>query len=124
MKLRMRGGSIRLRLTRSEVDQLAGDAGVVEETVRFGSAASLTYRIRRAEVPALAASLSGTTIDVVVPLATITAWAGSDEVGFEARQPTGSGEHLSILVEKDWACLTSRAGEDDADAFPNPNTSC
>jgi hypothetical protein len=31
---------------------------------------------------------------------------------------------LRILVEKDWNCLTPRAGEDDSDSFANPNKSC
>jgi hypothetical protein len=31
---------------------------------------------------------------------------------------------LQILVEKDFACLTPRKGEDDGDAFPNPNETC
>jgi hypothetical protein len=120
MKLRMRGSSLRLRLTKTEVEHLAGDPGVVTETVSFGRAATLTYRIRRAEVPAVAASLKGTTIDVVAPLAIIDAWASSDEVGFEAKQSVGGADVLSILVEKDWSCLVPRAGENDADAFPHP----
>jgi hypothetical protein len=45
-------------------------------------------------------------------------------VGFEAEQSTGGSERLRILVEKDWACLTARDGEEDVDAFPNPNVSC
>lgn len=124
MKLRARGSSLRLRLTQKEVDRLAGAEGVVEETVHFGPHASLTYRIRRAEVPALSASLEGTRIDVVAPPATIDAWAKSEQVGFEAEQSTGGPEPLRILVEKDWACLTARDGEEDVDAFPNPNVSC
>ncbi|MGH8167708.1 MAG: DUF7009 family protein [Woeseiaceae bacterium] len=30
------------------------------------------------------------------------------------------GDELSILVEKDFACLAPREGEDDSDKFPNP----
>lgn len=124
MKLRARGSSLRLRLTKGEVDRLAGDEGSVEEIMRFGPTAAFTYRIRRGEVAAVGASLEGATIDVVVPRAILDAWAKSEEVGFEAEQATGGPEPLRILVEKDWACLTTRAGEDDTDAFPNPNTSC
>ena len=124
MKLRVRGSSLRLRLTRMEVERLAGPEGCVEDAVHFGPQASLTYRIRRAEVPALSASLEGTTIDVVAPSATVDAWAKSELVGFEAEQSTGAPEPLRVLVEKDWACLTTRDGEEDVDAFPNPNLSC
>ena len=31
------------------------------------------------------------------------------------------GEKLSILIEKDFACLAPRAGEDEADMYPHPN---
>jgi hypothetical protein len=124
MKLRLRGNSLRLRLTKTEVERLAGELGSVTETVRFGPTTLLVYRLRRAEVPSVAAALEHTTIDVVVPAATIDAWASSEQVGFEADQSIGDGGRLHILVEKDWTCLTGRPGEDDVDTFPNPNTSC
>ena len=122
MKLRLRGSSLRLRLTRTEVELLAREEGSVDETVRFGPRTSLTYRIRRADVPAVTASLDSTTIDVAVPRATIDAWARSEQVGFEAEQSVGGSDLLHILVEKDWTCLTARPGEEDVDTFPNPNS--
>lgn len=124
MKLRVRGNSLRLRLTRSEVDQLAAGAAPVEERVRFAPGSALVYSIERGERSALRAELEGTTVRVIAPRAVVEAWAGSDEVGFEAEQPTGDGQTLRVLVEKDWNCLTSRPGEEDVDTFPNPNTSC
>jgi hypothetical protein len=124
MKLRIRGSSLRLRLTRTEVERLAGAEGSVEDTVRFAPATSLTYRVRRAETHAACASFDGATVDVLVPSATVIAWASSDQVGFEAEQSVGDGPPLRILVEKDWTCLTARTGEEDVDTFPNPNTSC
>ena len=46
MKLRIRGNSIRLRLSRTEVAQFAGN-GNVEDTVEFGSSQpGLVYCIR------------------------------------------------------------------------------
>ena len=124
MKLRVRGSSLRLRLTRTEVERLAGPEGSVEDTVSFGPATSLTYRIRRAETPAVRASLDGTTIEVVVPRSTLDPWASSEQVGFEAEQSVGDAAPLRIVVEKDWTCLTSRAGEEDVDTFTNPNKTC
>jgi hypothetical protein len=124
MKLRVRGSSLRLRLTRTEVERLAGTEGCVEDTVRFGPATSLTYRIRRGEGSAVRASLDGATIEVVVPRATLDPWASSEQVGFDAEQPVGDSAPLRIVVEKDWTCLTARAGEEDVDTFPNPNKSC
>ena len=36
-------------------------------------------------------------------------------------QDVGGDEPLRILVEKDFACLVEREGEDDSDAFPHPD---
>jgi hypothetical protein len=52
VKLRIKGDSLRLRLTRGEVQQLA-QQGCVEERVHISAQGVLVYRIRR--VPAQAA---------------------------------------------------------------------
>jgi len=122
MKLRVRGNSLRLRLTRAEVDRLCAKERV-EEQIRFGPKTSLSYAIERGDVGATRADLEGNAVRVIAPHAVVEAWAKSDQVGFEAEQSTGDGQVLRILVEKDWNCLTSRAGEEDVDTFPNPNTS-
>ena len=133
MKLRMRGDSIRLRLTQGEVTALV-ETGLVEERVTFGPSVSLTYAIatdsKSSKVEAILEN-GTTTARVVVraPAQLVHAWAKDPkEVGFEAAQDVGTtkeeGKTLRILVEKDFACLVERPHEDNADAFPNPNTSC
>ena len=42
-----------------------------------------------------------------------------DQVG-EGEQQHDNGDVLSILVEKDFACLAPREGEDESDMFPHP----
>ena len=54
MKLRIRGDSLRLRLTRGEVEALA-DSGEVRETIHFGPSA-LDYVLRSAAIAAPRAS--------------------------------------------------------------------
>lgn len=112
MKLRIRGDSLRLRLTRGEVAALAAE-GRVEETTSFGGGAVLRYAITLGDV--LGAKLDGSKIEVTVARETAERWARSDEVGIE-----GAQDALRILIEKDWSCLKPRDGEDDADAFPHP----
>ena len=124
MKLRVRGSSIRLRLTRVEVDNLVGPAGMVHEDVCFAPGVSLGYRLRRGKVSAVEAVFDGSNIEVVAPDALIERWASTDEVGFEVEQIVPGGVPLRILVEKDWNCLTPRSGEDDSDSFENPNKAC
>ena len=120
MKLRVRGSSLRLRVTRGEVEQLRAGA-VVAESVAFGSG-SLIYALTVADVPAMRASFDGGRIEVTLPRAQAERWLRSEEVGMQARQEVGEGGPLQLLVEKDFACLKPRQGEDDADAFPHPLT--
>lgn len=123
MKLRTRRNSIRLRLSRGEVATFA-ERGEVRETITFGPGpdARLTYAVVASPTAAaIGARIEGGAIVVEVPSAVARAFVEPDRVGVEGAQPTGTAEDaLTILLEKDFACLAPRAGEDDADAFPNP----
>lgn len=123
MKLRIRGSSIRLRLSQGEVARLA-ETGRVDDAIVFGPARQLSYSLVAADVPAPSATFEGSAIVVSVPRDRARAWAASDEVGIEAAHDVGNGATLSILIEKDFACLVPRKGEDDGDAFPNPRGAC
>lgn len=119
MKLRIRGDSIRLRLTQTEVRVLAG-GGVVEMSTRFAPGQRLVCAL----VPSLGAQTSSASLrdgrlEVLVPSDRVRSWARSEEVSLSAEQPTGPESLLSILIEKDFQCLSHR-GEDDADAYPHP----
>jgi hypothetical protein len=122
VKLRVRGNSLRLRLTRPEVSAI-GRGERIEETVTFAPGERLVYALEcgGGEV---GARFAGGRITVSVPAATAAAWSASDRVGIEAEQAVEAGVALRILIEKDFACLTAREGEDDTDAFPNPHESC
>ena len=47
-------------------------------------------------------------------------WVDSDEVSISSEQQLDQGGLLKILVEKDFACLAPREGEDESDMFPHP----
>lgn len=123
MKLRVRGNSLRLRLSRSEVETF-DQVGRVEEAVRFGPGAQLVYAVERAPDGALSARLEGALVTVSIPAALAGPWCRTEQVGLEADQPTGDGQTLRILIEKDFTCLKTRSGEDESDAFPNPHDHC
>jgi hypothetical protein len=125
MKLRIRGNSLRLRLTRTEVDALAND-GRVEDAIAFapGESNRLVYAIVAREANGVSAEWTGRAMTVTLPSSLARDWATSERVGIEHEQPIGDAGTLRILVEKDFACLTPRKGEDDENAFPNPNASC
>ncbi len=121
MKLRIRGNSLRLRLTRTEVASLA-DSGEVCERTAFGGDSELRYCLRSdAEASRITARFADARIDVIVPAAIVSRWAASEQVSIESEQPIGSNDRLTLLVEKDFACLVERPGEDDSDAYPHPS---
>lgn len=123
MKLRIKGNSARLRLSQSEVSELAAGGSVVD-SIAFGPQPEerLSYRIVVSDdVSAIAAELSGSVITFVLPANAAREWAASGNVSLKADQPAGDEGTLRILIEKDFACLNPRRGEDETDMFPNPN---
>lgn len=113
MKLRFHGNSVRLRLSQSEVARLA-ETGKVEETITFPLDRKLSYSIECGIGGAVAATLDGSNIRVLLPADLSKAWIESDQTGIE-----GGTESLRVLVEKDFQCL-HHGSKEDADAFPNP----
>jgi len=119
MKLRIKGDSLRLRVTQGELGEFAS-RGRVEDRIRFAAGHSLTYRLSiDRSASHLAAGLSGDAIEVRVPEALAREWSGTDLVTLAGTQDLGDGA-LRIVVEKDWACLAPREGEDESDSFPHP----
>ena len=106
---------MRYRLTRPEVARLHG-GGEIEETAHFAVGQTLTYRIRKdSRATEVRAELFDGKITVHAPARIIDNWATSDDVGIAARD----GD-LRIAIEKDFRCLTRRAEEDEAGAYPHP----
>lgn len=120
MKLRLRDNSIRLRLTQPEVDSMQTD-GRVASRVPFAGGAALEYSLQRSdESGAVTAEFNGATLNVIVPAEVVREWAATEQVSIAAEQPLDGGASLKILVEKDFACLSPREGEDESDMFPHP----
>jgi hypothetical protein len=113
MKLRFHAGTLRLRLSQSEVALIAA-GGRVEETVTFAPGKVFSYALETGSAPAVTATLSENRIRVTIPPARAATWAGSDETGIEEK-----GGSLRILVQKDFLCAHPES-EEDLDAFPNP----
>lgn len=115
MKLRIKGNTLRLRLSQGEIEQFSQD-GEVTESIVFGSNASLRYSIKRVEKAQITANMHNGHVVVEVPVDVSKQWVNSDQVGFEKVMDNGT----LILVEKDFQCLHKRPGEDESNNFPNP----
>ena len=122
MKLRIRGNSLRLRLTVSEVEAF-GKSGEVSDHIDLGvgQGSRLTYTLAASdEVGQVLTGFRDNRIIVTVPIQTARSWVENEDVGFTAKTRTADKTDLDILIEKDFACLKTRAGEDDSDTFPHP----
>jgi hypothetical protein len=119
MKLRTKGNTLRLRLTQGEMRALA-EQGTVEDRTEFPGGTALIYRLKRdVKSVDICASYIGNIMEIRVPAAMVARWFDTDLVTLSAAQPLASGE-LRIVLEKDFACLAPREGEDEADNFPHP----
>lgn len=121
MKLRIKGNSLRLRITPSEMTRLL-ETGRIDETIYFASGenAHLTYALEHAPGgTGLQVRYSPGEIAVVVSSAEARRWAGAAEVGLYAQSSTAD-RPLELAIEKDFACL-DKDDTENVDTFPNPH---
>lgn len=122
MKLRIKGNSIRIRLTKSEVDYF-GTNGYLEEKTEFGNS-ELIYAIKsNVNTNEISANFDGNTITVSIPENLKKEWVETDKIGLENKLDIGMGKQLFLLIEKDFVCLDNTF-EDQSDNYPNPNATC
>ena len=120
MKLRVLDNSIRLRLTQPEVETVRAE-GLVRGRVRFAGSNTFDYILESSPATVRPeAHISNNVLTVRVPKMDVAQWADSDRISIEAEQVLDDGERLSILVEKDFHCLSPRDGEDESDMYPHP----
>lgn len=112
MKIRIKGNSLRYRLTKGDVNTFTQD-GYIEEATNFGCQ-TLLYALQSTDESELSATFFNNKITLLMPDIMITEWALPDKVGF-SYQSNG----LFLLVEKDFKCLDNVA-EDQSDNYPNP----
>ena len=116
MKFRCTHNSIRLRLKRSNVDQLAKE-GLTEDRIYFGPHHYLSVQlITDATKQTISAELSGSIVKVILPETIAKPWIDSDAISLEAEQVIEGASALHILVEKDLSCV-GRNKENKADYF-------
>jgi hypothetical protein len=111
MKLRIHGGSVRLRLKQSEVKAVSEGREVSEEcpgVLRYGlrpEAGLAGFRCEREE--------GGLT--VLVPAEWVAGWDVDERVGFG-----GEAGAVAVLIEKDYKCAHPATEGDNEDCYENP----
>lgn len=114
MKLRIKGNSLRLRLSKTEVQKLVEEGEVFESAHIMNE--TFVYGAKLGGNEGIEASLVQNRIIVSLQRDMVTNWDKNEEVGFEATTDQG----LLIVVEKDFQCLNHREGEDESDLHINP----
>ncbi len=116
MKIRIKGNSLRYRLTQSEVALLGAKGYLEENTMLPGK--TFIYAIETVNNSRLTADFIENKIILYMPKAMIDELINTGTVGFD-----GSSGSVKLLVEKDFACIDN-TDEDQSDNYPNPSLSC
>jgi len=122
MKLRIKGNSLRLRVSKSELARLLED-GYIEDAIQLMAApdAKLTYTLATAiQSHPLRVQCQSHGIMVTLSKEQANAWASAAEVGVYETLSLGAAGSLDVIVEKDFACL-DRSDDENWDTFANPN---
>ena len=121
MKLRIRGNSIRFRISITELETLSSGLALREST-NFGDT-ELVYAVQPADCRQMSATFENNTITLMLPTRFIADWSANNVVGFEEMFSVGNKQTLKLLIEKDYKCLDVST-EDQSDFFDNPSKSC
>jgi len=122
MKLRIKGNSLRIRLTKTEVSTLAA-TGYLEEQTLFADNKFVYVLQSVDEGNELSAKMDTNKITMMVPAVLLKDWPENNVVGFDANMPLPDNRSLYLLLEKDFVCL-DHTTEDQSDNYENPNKTC
>lgn len=112
MKIRIKGNSLRYRLTKTDISTLALDGSIYEQTDFIGK--PLVYALMTTNSGVMTAEFINNTITLYLPKTMVDELVDTQKVGFSDKN--GS---LMLLVEKDFICL-DKVMEDQSDNYPNP----
>jgi len=117
MKIRIKGDSIRFRLTKTEVETLC-KKGYIEEITHLGSQ-PFKYAVTRKSIESMDIQYEDHTILLGISDKKIQGWESNETVGFETTLAVDADNNAHLLLEKDFVCLDERI-EDQSDNYPNP----
>ncbi|WP_405410776.1 DUF7009 family protein [Maribacter sp. Asnod1-A12] len=121
MKIRIKGDSIRFRLTQTEVKSLS-ENGKINDHTNFGIIKFNYGVVLNSAIEQLRISFENNSIILEMPEATGKTWFTNDIITYDHTMKTSSGNDLYLLLEKDFTCLDNTI-EDQSDNYPNPKLS-
>lgn len=121
MKLRISKNAIRCRIQQNELRMLH-EKGRVIEKLSLGSLDHQTFSYALTAstlIDAVDVEYEDGLVNILVPAELVNEMVETDRVGISGEKHFNNQPPLSILIEKDFKCLSHR--EEDADAFPHPD---
>lgn len=116
MKFRCVHNSIRIRIRKSDMQQLA-DNGKITETISFPAGNTFGFSLSLNEnIEVATAVYKDNFVQVLLPHSTAHTWIKSSEISLAHEQTLTNGETLHLLIEKDLPCL-DRPEENKSDTF-------
>lgn len=124
MKIRIAGNSIRLRLKKPEV-MTFGREGSITERIEFGSASEdqIGFILTKSDSETIEAVFSKNIITIGIPSVLADRWVNTGLVGIEDKVMLKDERMVSVLIEKDFACLDGTQEENEG-TFDNPLLNC
>lgn len=117
MKLRIKGNSIRYRLTKTDIQEL-GEKEYVEDRTEVGPDL-FVYSLQGYDELNINATLGLNKLTIYMPKSMIREWISTERVGYNHTMNLASGNKLHLLLEKDFKCLDETI-EDQSDNYENP----
>lgn len=108
MKIRCVTNSIRLRVRKSDLQQLT-TTGQVAESLAFPNGQQLRFVLVQATIEQAACNYEEGAITIQLPTAAVQQWVTSDEVGLDYVFPLANQQTLKLLIEKDFPCNHTEA---------------
>jgi hypothetical protein len=118
MKLRIKGNSIRFRLSKSDLSKFQNQ-NKIEESTQFITGMLSYGIIADPTIQQMTANYNDHKITVSIPQDIADKWSKTQEVGIYENLRTADDKKLSIIIEKDFKCLDETV-EDQSDNFENP----
>ncbi len=123
MKIRIKENTVRLRLSKPDIDRFGKD-GYLEEKTEFPGS-TFTYAIQKLfDGKNLDASFTDKKLTLFVPHKIQEEWISTDVTGLSHQLPVGENKTLFLLIEKDFQCIDGAATEDQTEYFNNPVKNC
>lgn len=118
MKLRIKGNTVRFRLSKCEVADFA-EQNIISETTNFVDTKFNYCLVADPKLTYIEVSFIESNLTIKLPLETAKQWTDSNEVGIYFNISSSEGKNLQLTIEKDFKCLDETI-EDQSDNYENP----